>query len=71
MVYRVYHTELGEPKRESICVSTRPSKAFVSEETAMAWAFKARANGATIWWIQGPGGFVVTREDFERKYWQR
>jgi len=70
MSYKVYYTELGVSEKKPMALFTLPSAQFVNKEAAMVWARKTKGNGATIWKIEGPGGFVLTHEDFERKYWR-
>jgi hypothetical protein len=68
MSYKVYYTEAGATEAEMHNLSMHIPVEFISKETAMAWAFDASKKGATILRIEGPGGFVMTQAEFEKKY---
>jgi hypothetical protein len=68
MSYKVYCAESGMPERKAPDLLTLIPVEFVSKETAMAWAVDAKKRGATIWRIEGPGGFFMTQAELEAKY---
>lgn len=41
---------------------------FVSRDEALNKAFKLIYGGATVWKIEGPGGFKLDRAEIEKQY---
>lgn len=70
MEYRIFYTDKPLPTGQTEPDYSRILPVgYATKEIAIERAFKYMEVGAIVWKIDGPGGFLMSREEIEEMRW--